>query len=155
MKLSWKNQLSISRLSAQSSPWPTQQYRETSTDEYFVITLRISQNLVITNAEHVLAFTEELSNIIGAEKLLTEMNYQPTTNTAHSTGEQIVRFNQAALIFNRRLQEKPLVIVQCQSADDVAKALKTATKYNLPVSIRSEDTITKASAVAQTPFLST
>jgi len=127
-----------SHLNAQSSPWLTQGITvETSTDECFAATLRISQNLVITNAEHVLAFTEELSNKIGAEKLLTEMNYQPTTNTAHSTGEQIVKFNQAALIFNRRLQEKPLVIVQCQSADDVSAALKTATKYNLPVSIRS------------------
>lgn len=41
------------------------------------------------------------------------------------------------LIFNRRFQEKPWVIVYCATADDVQNTYKTATANNLPIRIRA------------------
>lgn len=108
-----------------------------NTPEQLSVDLRLSENLVIVNAKHLNAFLNIVIPKIGKEHVVTSMNYNEKTGEATSTGEQIVRYNQSAQIFNRRIQKKPLAIIYCQNSDDVQLAYDTAIKYNLPIKVRS------------------
>lgn len=103
----------------------------------FKAEIRISENLVIVNARNLNGFVESLSEKIDKEKIVKNLNYCEETGQANSDINQIIRYNQACQIFNRRLQEKPLAIVYCSNTEDVKQTYMTAKKYNLPISIRS------------------
>ncbi|WP_103071179.1 FAD-binding protein [Aquimarina sediminis] len=110
---------------------------KSSTAEVFDTELRISENLVIINAKNLNHFIKEIIPEIGEEKIVTSMNYDDHTGKASSTGRQIIEYNQACQLFNRRIQKKPLAIVYCSCTDDVQIVYKAAIKYNLPISVRS------------------
>lgn len=101
------------------------------------VALRISENLVIVNAKNLNKFLNVVIPELGKENVVTSMNYDETTGKATSTGEQIVRYNQATQIFNRRIQKEPLAIINCKSTEDVQLAYKTAIENNLPIKVRS------------------
>ena len=108
-----------------------------SNAETFDAALRISENLVIINAKNLNRFINEVKPLIGEEKIVTSMNYDEYTGEASSTGRQIIKYNQAAQLFNRRIQKKPLAIILCSCSNDAQIAYKAAIQFNLPISIRS------------------
>ncbi|WNJ19915.1 FAD-binding protein [Pontibacter sp. G13] len=100
-------------------------------------TLLISENLVIVNARHLNQFLQAVIPAVGKEHVVTAMDFDEKTRTAESTAKQIITYNQACQIFNRRIQTKPLAIVYCQNKDDVAITFKKAKEFNLPIRVRS------------------
>ena len=99
--------------------------------------ITISENLVIVTARNVNRFIEEVSKTIEPQYLITNMDYNAELGIAVSSTEKIIRYNQEAQVFNRRIQEKPFAIVQCGSTQEVALVYTTAKKFNLPISVRS------------------
>lgn len=81
---------------------------------------------------------ETLQNL---KQFLTEIKVKLPASRQILTGggslSELVRFNQAALVFNRRIHEKPYVIVYCETEADVQATYKTAIKNNLAVRIRA------------------
>ena len=57
--------------------------------------------------------------------------------TTEGNWEDQVVYNEHCQIFNRRIQEKPWVIVYCREEKDVQLVYQTATKYNFEVRIRA------------------
>lgn len=103
----------------------------------FEAQVRISENLVIVNANNLNNFMTKLSDEIGQDKIIKSLNYCAETEQATSSREQIIAYNQACQLFNRRLQKKPLAIVNCSSTSDVQKTYLAAKAHNLPISVRS------------------
>ncbi len=110
---------------------------KSSSKEIFDAELRISENLVILNAKNLNKFINEVKSQQFKGDIVTSMNYDETTKKASSTSSQIIEYNQASQLFNRRIQEKPLAILYCTCTKDVQIAYKAAIQYNLPVSVRS------------------
>jgi hypothetical protein len=108
-----------------------------STESQFEASVRISENLVILNAENFTKFIEKLSENIGLERIITSLSYDAKTQTATSSREQIIAYNLACQLFNRRLNKKPLAIIKCVNTDDVQKTYLAAKEFNLPISVRS------------------
>ncbi len=110
---------------------------EKNTIENLIVSLRLSENLVIVNAKNLNQFLNVVIPKLEKEQVVTSMNYDETTGKATSSGEQIVRYNQSAQVFNRRIQKKPLAIIYCKNSDDVQLAYNTAIENNLPIKVRS------------------
>ncbi|MFT5777702.1 MAG: hypothetical protein ACI837_000650 [Crocinitomicaceae bacterium] len=53
------------------------------------------------------------------------------------TPRDVDRYYKASLIFNRRIQQNPLIIVYCESTEDVQITYKIATKYSMPIRVRA------------------
>jgi len=107
-------------------------------DEFNVTAkLIIAESLVLVVAKNLNQFISELSAEIGAEKILTAVNYNDVTGVVSSSKGQLVTYNQASQVFNTRIQEKPLAIVYCTRTEDVISTYQKAIQYNLPVRVRS------------------
>jgi hypothetical protein len=101
------------------------------------VELRISENLVVVNAINLNKFLNKVIPLIGADKVVTSMNYDIATGKADSSAKQIVEYNQACQLFNRRINRKPLAIVYCSSVSDVEIAYAAAIEFNLPIRVRT------------------
>jgi hypothetical protein len=101
------------------------------------IDLRISENLVLVNAINLNNFLEEIVKHIDPKKVVTSMNFNAEKGEATSNTQQIVEYNQACQIFNRRIQKKPLAIIYCSSSADVKITYEAAIENNLPIRVRS------------------
>lgn len=106
-------------------------------EKELIVHLRLSENLVITNARNLNKFLQEIIPQVGAHKVVTSMKYNEGDGTAKSDAYQIVEYNLACQLFNRRIQKKPLAIVNCTSSNDVQITYQTAIKNNLPVRVRT------------------
>lgn len=129
---------SKSYISAQISDDLDKQIKVNKNEKDKLVThLYLSENLVIVNAKNLNKFLNKVVPILGKEHVITSMNYDEATGQATSSGEQIVRYNQLAQIFNRRIQKKPLAIINCRRTEDVQLAYLTSKEFNLPIKVRS------------------
>ncbi|MFQ3243725.1 MAG: hypothetical protein ACJAYF_000954 [Arenicella sp.] len=101
------------------------------------VNLRLSENLVVVNTINLNNFLQDVKSLVEAGKVVTSMNYDTSTRTANSTAKQIVEYNQACQLFNRRIQEKPLAIVYCTNSGDVQRAYCAAINNKLPIRVRT------------------
>lgn len=101
------------------------------------VDLRISENLVIVNALNLNKFLNKVIPKIGANKIVTSMDYNEKTGVANSSAQQIVKYNQACQLFNRRINKKPLAIVYCTNVSDVETTYAAAIEFNLPIRVRT------------------
>ncbi|MEO3735338.1 FAD-binding protein [Shewanella baltica] len=108
-----------------------------STEEELSAEVRISENLVITQAKNFVNFINEVRAHIPADNIITAGHYYSEQQFSVSTGKQMIAYQQACQLFNRRLQKKPLAIIKCTSTEEVKIAYKAAIDYNLPISVRS------------------
>ena len=103
----------------------------------FRTNVTISENLVIVNAKNLNGFVNQLSEKIGSDKIIQNLNYCEKSGEANSSAKQIIQYNQSCQIFNSRIQKKPLAIVNCACTEDVRQAYLAAMEHNLPISVRS------------------
>lgn len=108
-----------------------------STENRLSAEIRISENTVITQAKHFTRFINEVSTYISAENRVTNGHYYSEQQLLVNTGKQMISYQQACQLFNRRLQKRPLAIIQCTSTHDVKVVYKAAIDYHLPISVRS------------------
>lgn len=57
--------------------------------------------------------------------------------TGEGTPLEVDRYYKGTLIFNRRIQQNPLIIVYCETDEDVSITYKTAIKYSIPIRVRA------------------
>lgn len=85
--------------------------------------------------------TDELAEATmkNLENFMTDMKKHPNIELSTSWGDfnQLKTFNEESLIFNRRLEFKPFVIVYCKEEKDVKIAYTTSIKNKLPVRVRA------------------
>ena len=108
-----------------------------STEEELSAEVRISENVVLTQAKNFVNFINEVRAHIPADNIITSGHYYSEQQFSVSTGKQMIAYQQACQLFNRRLQKKPLAIIKCTSTEEVKIAYKAAIDYNLPISVRS------------------
>lgn len=108
-----------------------------STETRLSAEIRISENTVITQAKHFMHFLNEVRSYIRAENIITNGRYYSEQQFLVSTGKQMINYQLACQLFNRRLQKRPLAIIKCTSTHDVKVVYKAAIDYNLPISVRS------------------
>jgi hypothetical protein len=103
----------------------------------FDAVLQVSENLVIVNAKNLNLFVKQLHAKRPRLEILMGVNYNEKTEKAESNVDQLIAYNEACQLFNRRIQEKPAAIVFCRDKYDVQATYQTAIANNLPVSVRS------------------
>lgn len=91
-----------------------------------VATVLIATNMVLVNAENVRNF---LSDVQSLNPDQIQVGGGDLSN--------VIAYNKARQIFNRRFQFNPFVIIYCESTEDVQLVYRNAKKNNLPIRVRS------------------
>ncbi|MGL4223195.1 MAG: FAD-binding protein [Shewanella sp.] len=108
-----------------------------STSSRLTAEIRISENVVTRQVTHFMRFINEVRSHIPSENIITDGQYYAEQDFWVSTGQQMLAYEKACQLFNRRLQKKPLAIIKCRSRQDVKIVYKTAVDYHLAISVRS------------------
>lgn len=108
-----------------------------STSSRLTAEIRISDNVVTRQAKHFMRFINEVRSHIPSEYIITDGQYYTEQDFWVSTGHQMLAYEKACHLFNRRLQKKPLAVIKCRTSQDVKIAYKTAIDYHLAISVRS------------------
>ncbi|UXM83667.1 FAD-binding protein [Shewanella seohaensis] len=108
-----------------------------STSSRLTAEIRISENIVTRQAKHFMRFINEVRSHIASDHIITDGQYYAEQDFWVSTGQQMLAYEKACQLFNRRLQKKPLAIIKCRSSQEVKLVYKTAVDYHLAISVRS------------------
>lgn len=108
-----------------------------STSSRLTAEIRISENVVTSQAKHFMRFINEVRSHIASENIITDGQYYAEQDFWVSTGQQMLAYEKACQLFNRRLHKKPLAIIKCRSSQEVKLVYKTAVDYHLAISVRS------------------
>ncbi|EGM70669.1 FAD-binding protein [Shewanella sp. HN-41] len=108
-----------------------------STSSRLTAEIRISENVVTRQAKHFMRFINEVRSHIASKYIITDGQYYAEQDFWVSTGQQMLAYENACQLFNRRLQKKPLAIIKCRSSQEVKLVYKTAVDYHLAISVRS------------------
>lgn len=108
-----------------------------STSNRLTAEIRISENVVTRQAKHFMRFINEVRSHIASDNIITDGQYYAEQDFWVSTGQQMLAYENACQLFNRRLQKRPLAIIKCRTSQEVKLVYKTAVDYHLAISVRS------------------